>query len=204
MNPKLKSDNGNRYRGQRFLPACGLAVLLTGAAAKAQVVAQPAGVDHSASPVQLWDSGALLERGHALLETAGQGSGSEGVTLTREANQYTMLSARTRSGGAEMHLHYSDYLIVLEGEGTERTGGTMVDAKDGEGGEVRGSTLEGSVEHSLHKGDILFIPAGTPHQAIESPRQTLVLFVIKVAVPAKQDHFSPSNGPGLEPKASHP
>jgi len=32
----------------------------------------------------------------------------------------------------------------------------------------------------LHKGDVLHIPAGTPHQAIEAPGQSITIFVIKV------------------------
>jgi uncharacterized RmlC-like cupin family protein len=35
----------------------------------------------------------------------------------------------------------------------------------------------------LHKGDIMHIPAGTPHQSIEAPGQTITIYVIKVAAP---------------------
>ena len=125
----------------------------------------------------------LAERGKALLEKARAGSGSAGITLGHFAGHYTMLTARTASGGAELHGHWSDFLIVVDGEGTEMTGGTIVDRKDGPNGEVKGKTLEGATPHVLHKGDIMHIPAGTPHQSIEAPGQTITIYVIKVAAP---------------------
>lgn len=126
----------------------------------------------------------LAQRGKALLDQARQGSGSAGITLARYDGHYTMLTARTASGGAELHGHYSDFLIVVGGEGTEMTGGTIVDRKEGANGEVRGKTLEGATPHVLHKGDVIHIPAGTPHQAIEAPGQSITIYVIKVEEPA--------------------
>ena len=111
-------------------------------------------------------------------------SGSSGVTLAKYPGHYTMITARAKSGGAEVHANFSDFLIVVDGEGTELTGGTVVDPKEGENGEIRGVRLEGATAHSLHKGDILHITAGTPHQAIEAPGQTITIFVIKVQKPA--------------------
>lgn len=126
----------------------------------------------------------LAQRGKALLDQARKGSGSAGITLAKYQGHYTMLTARTASGGGELHAHYSDFLIVLDGEGTEMTGGTMVDPKEGANGETRGKTLEGATPHLLHKGDVIHIPAGTPHQAIEAPGQSIVIYVIKVEAPA--------------------
>jgi mannose-6-phosphate isomerase-like protein (cupin superfamily) len=126
----------------------------------------------------------LAQRGQRLLDQARKGSGSAGVTLARYNGHYTMLTARTASGGAELHGHFADFLFVIDGEGTEMTGGTMVDPKPGENGEVHGKTLEGATPHALHKGDVIHIPAGTPHQSIEAPGQSLIVFVIKVEEPA--------------------
>lgn len=129
------------------------------------------------------DPAALIAQGKALLAKAAAGNGSAGITLENYNGHHTMLSARTKSGGGEFHGHWADFLIVLEGEGTELTGGTMVDAKPGADGEVRGTRLEGATAHTLHKGDILHIPAGTPHQAIEAPGQHILIFVIKIQEP---------------------
>lgn len=126
---------------------------------------------------------ALAEQGKALLEKARAGSGSAGVTLANYSGHYTMLTARTKSGGGELHKHFADFLFVIDGEGTELTGGRMVNAKESAGGEVHGTALEGATPHTLHKGDVIHIPAGTPHQAIEAPGQTITIYVIKVQEP---------------------
>ena len=106
---------------------------------------------------------ALAQQGKELLEKAKAGSGSAGITLAEYNGHHTMLTARTKSGGAEQHTHFADFLIVVDGEGTELTGGTIVDRKDGPNGEIHGTKLEGATEHVLHKGDVIHIPAGTPH-----------------------------------------
>lgn len=157
---------------------CG-GMMLFGARAKAQA-AQPA----ITTTPEVLNFDELAQRGKALLDQARQGSGSTGITLARYNGHYTMLTARTASGGAELHGHYSDFLIVVDGEGTEMTGGTIVDRKEGANGEVRGKTLEGATPHVLHKGDVIHIPAGTPHQAIEAPGQSITIYVIKVEEPA--------------------
>lgn len=126
----------------------------------------------------------LAERGKALVQQAKSSSGSAGITLSRYPGHYTMLTARSVSGGAEVHSHFADFLIVVDGEGTELTGGTVLNPKNNPNGEIRGTRLEGATPHILHKGDVIHIPAGTPHQAIEAPGQTITIFVIKVEEPA--------------------
>jgi len=126
---------------------------------------------------------ALAEQGKALLDKARAGSGSAGITLAEYNGHHTMLTARVKSGGAELHGHFADFLIVVAGEGTELTGGTIVDRKEGENGEVKGTKLEGATAHVLHKGDVIHIPAGTPHQSIEAPGQSITIYVIKVEEP---------------------
>lgn len=157
-----------------------MACLMVAAAAGTQSAAAPAA---NAATVKLWTAKDLSGQASTLLTQARAGNGSAGATLTRLTNQYTMLTTRSSSGGAELHTRWCDYLIVLDGEGVELTGGSIVDRHDEADGEVRGTRLDGAESHALHKGDILFIPAGTPHQAIEPPGKTLTLFVIKSSAP---------------------
>jgi mannose-6-phosphate isomerase-like protein (cupin superfamily) len=129
---------------------------------------------------------ALAAQGEQLLAKARAGNGSTAITLANYKGHYTMLTARTKSGGGELHQHYADFLFVIAGEGTELTGGTMLNPKDLPDGEVRGTGLDGATPHILHKGDVIHIPAGTPHQAIEAPGQTITIYVIKVREPETQ------------------
>lgn len=159
---------------------CGAALLFGTSSARAQAAMQP---EIQTAP-ELLNLNELAQRGRALLDKARQSGGSAGITLSRYLGHYTMLTARTASGGAELHQHFADFLIVVDGEGTELTGGTIVDPKTNPGGEIRGTRLEGATPHALHRGDVLHIPAGTPHQSIEAPGQTITIFVIKVEQPA--------------------
>lgn len=138
---------------------------------------------NSKSSVQLWTSDEFRHQGEELLAQAAKANGTSLAPLMRLPNQYTMLITRTSSGGAELHNRWCDYLVVLDGEGVELTGGSMVDRHDEADGEVRGTRLDGAQSHTLHKGDIIFIPAGTPHQTIEPPGKSITIFVIKAAAP---------------------
>ena len=172
---------------QRQRVVCGIGALLCGGMVlfgcgrvDAQARSAPPVITTTPDLVDLAD---LAHRGETLIQQARAGNGSAGITLAHFSNSYTMLTARTASGGAELHKHWADYLIVVDGSGTEMTGGTIVNPTTNADGEVRGTTLEAPTAHRLHKGDVLHIPAGTPHQAIMGPGETITIFVIKVAEP---------------------
>lgn len=143
------------------------------------MAAQP----QTAPVVQFWTPGELNQQAKVLSSQATAGNGTAMATLTRLPNQYTMLITRNSSGGAELHTRWCDYLVVLDGEGTELTGGSIVDRHEEADGEIRGTRLEGAKSHALRKGDIIFIPDGTPHQTIEAPGKSITIFVIKSAAP---------------------
>jgi len=164
--------------------AVGGAALLLGGVCMPSQAQTPAAQPTIQTEPEVLNFAALAEQGKALLQQARRGSGSAGITLAHYPGHYTMLTARTASGGAELHKRFADFLFVVDGEGTELTGGTVVDPKEGAGGETRGTRLEGATPHLLHKGDVIHIPAGTPHQAIEAPGQTITIYVVKVEVPA--------------------
>jgi len=72
-------------------------------------------------------------------------------------------SRRDRPGLAEVHGLDTDIIYVLEGKATLVTGGTAVDAKQIEPNELRGSRIEGGVTRQLSKGEVIIVPANTPH-----------------------------------------
>jgi beta-galactosidase beta subunit len=125
----------------------------------------------------------LEEMERRLLEAAKDAtSGSASITLDKTPTHFTMLASRVKSGGAELHRKYADLFVVLSGEGTEITGGTIKDAKES-GDETRGTGLEGGVSQPLHQGDTILIPPNTPHQTLVAPGSTLTYYVVKVATP---------------------
>lgn len=94
---------------------------------------------------------------------------------------YTIkLSVLTASAHAEAHAHFDDVSFVQEGTVTLMTGGTIVGAHQIADGETAGTSIEGGTPLILHPGDIVHVPAGTPHQFIVPPGVTYRAFVVKV------------------------
>lgn len=108
-----------------------------------------------------------------------QGSGSGGATLGTSGNLQLKLNVRTASGGAEIHAHWDDLFVIVDGAATLETGGTVVDAKTSDG-ETHGSRLEGATSRELHAGDVVIIPAGTPHRLILAPGAVYKALVGKI------------------------
>jgi mannose-6-phosphate isomerase-like protein (cupin superfamily) len=120
---------------------------------------------------------------HAELDALGakaQASGSGGTTLGDYGSHKLMLSVRTTSGGAEVHAHFDDVMIVTQGSATLITGGTVVDAKTGPDGETKGKSISGGNTQTITAGDIVHVPAGVPHQLLVPAGTTYSSIVIKV------------------------
>jgi len=66
--------------------------------------------------------------------------------------------------GAELHAKTNHVFIIVDGEADFVTGGKMIDPKVISPGQTRGTGIEGGVVHRLSKGDVITIPANTPHQ----------------------------------------
>ncbi len=150
----------------------------------AAMVAQTApGVDN---PVDVRTDAQIKEQAKTLLAEARKSpAGSATVTLEKYPGHLTMLTVRTKPGGAEVHAAFNDFFIVEDGEATVLTGGTVVDAKETAPGETRGSRVEGGTPHLIKKGDVMHISPTVPHQTVVAPGKTFTYYVIKVAAPAQ-------------------
>jgi mannose-6-phosphate isomerase-like protein (cupin superfamily) len=58
--------------------------------------------------------------------------------------------------GSEVH-------YIIDGAATVVTGGTLVRAQGAPAGGPGNSTIDGGERRRVTKGDVIFIPAGTPH-----------------------------------------
>lgn len=92
-------------------------------------------------------------------------------------------SRREAPGMVEIHQRDTDIVYVLEGEATLMVGGRATDAMMTAVDELRGNALEGGEAHTLVKGDVIVVPAGTPHwfRAVRGP---FLYYVVKVTAPA--------------------
>jgi mannose-6-phosphate isomerase-like protein (cupin superfamily) len=78
-------------------------------------------------------------------------------------NGMVVLANRAMQRGAEMHDKTNHLFIIVDGEGTFVTGGKLINAKLISPGETRADGIEGGESHHLSKGDVITVPANTPH-----------------------------------------
>lgn len=127
-----------------------------------------------------WSPAQLLERAKHLRQLAATGDGSASETLDKYPHHYTMLAFRSHNGGGELHQNFADLFYILDGHATIVTGGEVVDPKTTTPGEIRGASVKGGVQQELKSGDVVHIPAGTPHQMLVADGDSVTYFVVKV------------------------
>jgi hypothetical protein len=91
-------------------------------------------------------------------------------------------SHRDKAGQVEVHEKETDVIHVIDGEATFVTGGTMIGGKTTKPGQMLGSDIKGGQTHHLTKGDVIVVPAGTPHWFKEVP-SSISYYVVKVLKP---------------------
>src|SRR5258707_6222701 len=65
------------------------------------------------------------------------------VLLAKRDSYQIHITARDKSGMAEIHENWSDHIFIQEGEASFILGGVAVDAKDTAPGEKRGTSIKG-------------------------------------------------------------
>jgi mannose-6-phosphate isomerase-like protein (cupin superfamily) len=109
------------------------------------------------------------------------GALAKGGALVTTPDYIVSGSHRSGAGQIEIHEKETDVIYVVEGEATFVTGGTVLGRKTTKPGQFTGSGLEGGETHHLSKGDVIVIPAGTPHwfKAVPSSISYYVVKVVK-------------------------
>ena len=152
-------------------------VLCIGALSLATAFAQSAGVD-AYSPKELER---LAQPLHA---QADAGNGTATRILANYPGHYTMLIYRDKDGEVEVHQRFADVIFVMSGNATLITGGSTQNGKVVKPGEIRGTSITGGSQSKLGEGDIVHIPANTPHQLLIPPGNSITYITIKVETPA--------------------
>ena len=107
---------------------------------------------------------------------------SKGGPLVSAPDLLVSGSHRDKAGQVEVHEKETDVIYVVDGTATFVTGGTMVGGKVTGPRQLMGSDIEGGQTHHLSKGDVIVIPATTPHWFKEVP-QSVSYYVVKVLKP---------------------
>lgn len=118
-------------------------------------------------PFDYHSSAELQEKAQqTMTKAAASSAGSAGEKIASYSDHAITIAARTKSGGPEVHEQWTDVIMVTSGQATFVIGGKILGeqaAESGAPGEKRGSDIAGGTTQLVKKGDIINIPAGTPH-----------------------------------------
>jgi mannose-6-phosphate isomerase-like protein (cupin superfamily) len=144
----------------RFLMVSTAALSLAGFAASADKPAPVTYMDHE-------KAAAIFEKGGSIAR----------------ASDYTLGGVRrAKAGQVEVHDKETDLIYITDGEATFVTGGTMAGGKESKPGQWLGDSIQGGESHHVMKGDVIVVPAGTPHWFKEVP-SAVSYMLVKVIQP---------------------
>jgi mannose-6-phosphate isomerase-like protein (cupin superfamily) len=95
-------------------------------------------------------------------------------------NGLIVLAQRRGAGEVEVHENTNHVFIIVEGEATLVTGGTMEEAKNTAPGQIRAKSVQGGQTFHLTKGDVITIPAKTPHWFKDVPTKTIAYYAVNL------------------------
>jgi len=134
----------------------------------------PAGFEH-------WTVADLQTLNKTLTEKAATDSHHAASKIISDyPNDLFMAAHREADGQAELHETQADVFFVESGTATLVVGGTMPNAQTTAPHELRGETIQGGTRQKLSAGDIVRIPAKTPHQLVLDGAKEFSYFVVKI------------------------
>ena len=166
----------------------------------AAVLLSPAPDQAAASPGYLmWDAAELEERSDALGTRIGA-DGSARETLadyeTPAGSHRFRFIRRDSDGRPEQHDEIDDVVLIQSGGGTILVGGEML----GRTGDL-GTAIEGGTRHEVGAGDILRIPAGTPHAYLPAAGGHITYVLVRLPAFRGEVVANPDGeAPDLEPE----
>jgi mannose-6-phosphate isomerase-like protein (cupin superfamily) len=134
----------------------------------------------AAGGVEIW-TGNDLKASAGKLAPEAEAKSIAGKTLGSWGSHSASLWRRSKSGQAELHRLKTDLIVIEQGSATLVFGGTIPDARITAPNEVRGKSIEHGESRKLVPGDIVRIPAGTPHQFILEKGEEVAYFALKLA-----------------------
>ena len=148
----------NFFLSAPLAAAAGLSLteqLLFASAAQAQTAAAP-------EPVQSYPADTI----DSLVKTLQPTSASKTLTGTKETPFSIAIGTETNKSAKEFEYHeHRDHIFqVLEGTTQYELGGTPQKPHSTGPGEWLAPEAAGSKSYTLHKGDMIVIPRGTPHK----------------------------------------
>jgi quercetin dioxygenase-like cupin family protein len=133
-------------------------------------------------PIQVFTAGKLADAMKALQAKPG----NDNLFASKALPFNIVMTTEEKKSGKEFEYHEGrDHIFqILEGTTIYELGGTPKDARNTKPGEWLAPASEGATTLTLHKGDMLVIPRGTPHKRSTEASVTFTLISIEGAVKA--------------------
>jgi len=130
---------------------------------------------------EFWNAASLKQLGQELsTSTATDPHHAATRRFPDFSNDYALFARREADGIPEWHETEADVFFVQTGTATLLVGGTIEGAQTTEPNEKRNGKIVGGIRRKLAAGDIVRIPAKTPHQLLLEGAHEFTYFVIKV------------------------
>jgi len=91
-----------------------------------------------------------------------------------------VLAQRRQAGEVEYHDRTNHVFLFVEGEATLVVGGTMVNARRTAADQMRAPSAQGGTTYHVTKGDVITIPAKTPHWFKEVSTKTVAYYAVNI------------------------
>jgi len=107
---------------------------------------------------------------------------AKGGPIAKGPDYSVSANKRTGPGQVEVHEKETDIFRVIDGDATLVTGGKMIGGKQTRPEQWLGTSIEGGTTYHLSTGDVVTVPAGTPHWFKEVPK-SINYYTVKVIKP---------------------
>ncbi len=107
---------------------------------------------------------------------------AKGGAIAKGPDYSVSANKRTGPGKVEVHEKETDIFRVIDGEATLVTGGKMIGGKQTRPEQWLGTSIDGGTTYHLSAGDVVTVPAGTPHWFKEVPK-SIEYYTVKVIKP---------------------
>jgi quercetin dioxygenase-like cupin family protein len=133
-------------------------------------------------PFQLFTSGKLADA----MKVVQTKPGNDNLFASKALPLTIVMTTEEKKNAKEFEYHEGrDHIFqILDGTTLYELGGTPKDARNTKPGEWLAPTSEGATSLTLHKGDMLVIPRGTPHKRSTETSVTFMLISTEGSVKA--------------------
>lgn len=164
-----------------------IATICVGAAAGFSAYAQERQPSKPAGPVVVKTKQQIADIEKTLI--AGDGNKNEDIVAAagRQTRVAVFHDEKRVDDLHEVHDGSDDIYYVLSGEATLMLGGSLIDPNEISPGEWRAKTATGGTIYKIRKGDVVFVPRGTPHQRTATGKgfSMILIKIFETAQPLK-------------------